>query len=518
MGHEEGGESGGGAGVLREIIAVFGFSVDTNELKKGESALDGFLEKVKHGAEAFAAAFMVGELFEFAEANVKVMTAIEHTAASLGVATERVQEFEFAARSMGLSGEQLVGMMGRLQVNQDKAGKGTGPAAEALHSLGVKTKDASGKMKGADEIMLDVADGIRKIKDPAKQAGAAVALFGRGGRAMLPFLKEGRKGAEQLFETYKKYGGYSEETMEKSKAFEKANAELEQSWVGIKDLLLGVLLPVLTKLMKWGASAKLLFKELAKNSYIFEAALAALGAAGVIFGAQMAIALWPVIAIGAAILGIVLIIDELITLFEGGDTLIGETIDKIFGKGSTDQAVKSIRDAWYGVRDAFDALRPNAEHLWNFFKWIIEHQEDIGKAVAVMTWVPREIGREVKHLGSLYGRAAAAVSSDDVDVTPEARVKAAAAANRDYSVAPRAATFTGDEVSSHADVGASLYRKPEMSTATDGFSTTGDTYNINQTFGPGTPPEETKAAVEGALKKHTAAAMNQQRRAKPQAQ
>ena len=44
MGEHEG---GGGSGVLREVLAVFGLEVDTERLKKGENALASFGEKLK---------------------------------------------------------------------------------------------------------------------------------------------------------------------------------------------------------------------------------------------------------------------------------------------------------------------------------------------------------------------------------------------------------------------------------------------------------------------------------------
>lgn len=356
----------GGGGILRELLAVFGFGVDTKELDEGENRLEGFLDGVKRIGAAVAGAFVAKEIYEFAEANVHAMTAIERSAARLGVSTERVQEFQFAAESMGQSSEALLDKMGRLQVAQQLAAQGGKEQSKAFHALGISIDSL--KKKSADEVFLDVAESVSKIQDPSKAAAAAVALFGRGGREILPFLKQGRAGVADLVEEFRQLGGgYSERALEMGKRQEAQSAKLNLAFKSLKSTILTGLLPVITWVTKKVTDLTSWLRKMTENSYIVEAALGVLGVAASIFAVKMALANLPILLITAAIAALILIVDDVITMFEGGQSVIGDTIDKIFGKGASAEAVQSIKDAWVGVKDAFAELVPYLKMAYDIF-------------------------------------------------------------------------------------------------------------------------------------------------------
>lgn len=82
--------------------------------------------------------------------------------------------------------------------NLDKAGKGSKTQAEAFKNLGVSVTDASGKMKSMHQMLPEIADKFKEMPDGASKTAAAVALFGRNGTAMLPFLNKGSAGIAEL--------------------------------------------------------------------------------------------------------------------------------------------------------------------------------------------------------------------------------------------------------------------------------------------------------------------------------
>jgi hypothetical protein len=387
-----GGEHGGG-GVIRELLAIFGIGVDTKELQEGESKIEHFLQHLKRASAAVAGAFIAKEIYEFAEANVKAMTEIERSSSRLGVSTERIQEYQFASEQLGLSSENLINLIGRMQVSQEAAAKGTGQQAQAFQQLGVHVRDASGKMKSADELFLDVADGISKVKDPSKAAAASVAIFGRAGREILPFLKEGRKGFEELTAEFKELGGgYSEKAIEKAKEQEKQAAKLNLAWKSLKGTLASAALPILTKVVKVGMQVVNWFRKMSENSYIVEAALGTLGAAASIFAIKMALANLPLLATVAAIAALILIVDDLITMFAGGESEIGDLIDKLLGEGAHVELVKDIRDVWREVTATFKELRPVVDDLYQSFKGIWDIVATAGKG---LSWLGGTLGDEL---------------------------------------------------------------------------------------------------------------------------
>lgn len=385
-------ESTGGG--VRELLAVFGLEVDDSGLKKGESGLASFGEKVKKLTEAFAAAFLGKELFEFGEGQAKAMHAVERTATALGISTERVQQLQFAAKSLGEDGEFLTNILGRLQVSTQKVGSGADDTGKAFAALGVHVKDANGHTKAADELLLDVADGISKMTDPAKQAAAATQLFGRSGRELLPFLKEGSAHAKEMFQRYKELGGgYTKEAMEAGKEFEGAQAGLNQTFVATKNTIAAALLPILTKLTAWATKAVKWFNDLTKNSNIFQASLFALGVVGAGVAASLVIAFEPLIlvvaGIAAAFAAVVLIVDDLMTLFEGGDSEIGDIIDKIFGKGASTATVKALKEIWHDLKEeigeAWQNLKGFVDKLEQAGKWTAEKAKGIASSLGIDT-------------------------------------------------------------------------------------------------------------------------------------
>lgn len=338
------------SGVLRELLAVFSFGVETKELKEGESALNEFFHHVKEIAEAVAAVFAVDAIYEFVESNVKAMTAIERTATQLGISTDEVQSYQFAAKSLGMEQDQLLNSMGRLQIAQQAAADGAKQQTKAFADLKVKIKDNNGEFKEADQLFIDVADAISDVKDPSKQAALAVHLFGRAGRTLLPILKEGADGIDELIEAFHDMGGgYTEAAIEKAKDFERQSARLSTGLIGLKNVITKSLLPPVTWAVEKLADAVKWLRSMTSESYIVESALGLMGAAAGVFAIRMAIANAPILLMAGSLALLVVAVDDIVTMFAGGESVIGDTIDKIFGKGAHVQYVQDVRDAYRDI-------------------------------------------------------------------------------------------------------------------------------------------------------------------------
>lgn len=360
-------------GVLRELIAIFEVKADTSGLKKGESELSEFLDKVKKFGEALIAAFAVEQLYEFTEAQVKAMTSIKRTADQLGISTDAVQGFQFAAKSLGLDADALTNSMGRLQVVQNAALEGNEKAAESFSKIGVSIKDANGNLKSGDQLFNDVASGISKISDPAKQAGAAVALFGRNGRTLLPILKKGGEGVARLLDEYKELGGgYGQDAIDQAEKFEEQSAKVDLVLTNLKGVIAQQLMPVFLQAGKWLMQAVKWIKGLTENTTIFRVVL--IGFIGVVgaLAASLIVANLPLIIMAASFILLALLVDDLIELFTGGDSQIGVWIDQAFGAGQSVELVQNLKDAWDGLVTVFkEYMIPTLTTVWDIFKGIL---------------------------------------------------------------------------------------------------------------------------------------------------
>lgn len=115
-----------------------------------------------------------------------------------GVSVENLSRFGAAAKDSGSSVEEVSKAMGKLARGVvDPASK----ANEALKSIGISSTDAKGKIRGMDQIMLDLADKFQKMPNGAEKTALAMQLFGKAGANLIPMLNQGRPALEQYAAT-----------------------------------------------------------------------------------------------------------------------------------------------------------------------------------------------------------------------------------------------------------------------------------------------------------------------------
>lgn len=351
---------------LRELVAVFGFKVDDEPVKRADEALTGLIETAKKAAVAIGGGFLAKEVFEFARGMAETADRVDDAATALGVSTDEIQAFSYMAASAGDSAGELLNAISMLQLRvQDPK------VAGAFSKLGVGIKDASGEIKPAGVLFEEVAAKLSKIQNPAERAKTAVEIFGKAGKKILPALANGENAMEDMLaEVQELGGGISQLTIEQGGQFQKSLAKWGMLTTSFKSKLAEKLLPILTKVVdKVTDFGKWLF-DAAKNSNIVQVALGALGVALGVLSVQAAIAFAPFLLAAAAVAAVILLVDDLITLMQGGDSLIGEWIDTVFGKDAHLDTVQAIKDVWGQIVDEFKTLGDVIKPIWEFLKWV----------------------------------------------------------------------------------------------------------------------------------------------------
>jgi hypothetical protein len=116
-----------------------------------------------------------------------------------GVSVEQLSKFQQAANASGTSIEGVSSAI--VKLSKGLVAGGTGPAADALKTLGINATDATGKLRSTDQVMLDVADKFSKMPDGAEKTALALQLFGKAGADMIPLLNGGRDAIDGLSAT-----------------------------------------------------------------------------------------------------------------------------------------------------------------------------------------------------------------------------------------------------------------------------------------------------------------------------
>lgn len=137
-------------------------------------------------------------LFLIAKAGAEAADAADEMAQSVGLGVESLGKLSFAAEQSGTSQEKLVGALGKFNIALDDAKTGGKNSVALFKELGVKFKDLRGQLRPTEDVLFDVADAFARMPDGAQKAALVMELFGKAGRALIPFLNLGSEGIKKL--------------------------------------------------------------------------------------------------------------------------------------------------------------------------------------------------------------------------------------------------------------------------------------------------------------------------------
>ena len=116
---------------------------------------------------------------------------IERVAAAAGFGAEEFQRLSYAASEAGVSSDALETATEFLSKSIGLAKDGTKEYAEVFQRWGIAIKNSIGDLRQAPEILDEIADKMKAIKDPAEQAAMAQDLLGRSGKQLIAIMSEG---------------------------------------------------------------------------------------------------------------------------------------------------------------------------------------------------------------------------------------------------------------------------------------------------------------------------------------
>jgi hypothetical protein len=334
------------AGALRELIAFFGVEVDDKPLDASKAKMEALANTARNVAATLGLAFGVKTIFGFVEGQVEAAASLSHTAEMLGMTTEQMQRFDYAASTMGLSADEANNSLRFLNRNIGEAATKGGDGAAAFTKLGVHLKDAAGNVRPTGEVLGEVADGFAKLPSPAVKTAVAMQLFGRAGARMIPFLNQGSAGVAQLNAEFDELGGgMSKDFIEASLKTEHEMAKLRFASTGLGNSVGGALLPAFTWVIEKVTAVVGWFRQLNTHSEALQHGLEALGVALGVITAQWALASAAMLGSVVGFIVAALVIDDVITAAKGGKSVFGDWLDGILGLGAT-QAVFSALGDW----------------------------------------------------------------------------------------------------------------------------------------------------------------------------
>jgi len=127
---------------------------------------------------------------------IKMGDELDKMSKRTGVSVEALSELKHAAGQSGAGVADLEKGFAGLSRSMFDAARGSREANAALAAAGLTMRDLQGL--NPEEQMAKVADGLQAIADESTKGAVAQRIFGRAGRQLLPMLRDGSKGMQQL--------------------------------------------------------------------------------------------------------------------------------------------------------------------------------------------------------------------------------------------------------------------------------------------------------------------------------
>lgn len=192
-----------GTRAVFELAAVVSGLAGIRELNKSIKEASSNGDKIKRsfaaGAvalKAFAASASVAAFTGLIKSQINLGDQLYDLSQRTGVAVETLSKYKVAADLSGSSIEDVASAIDKLNKNLIKSKDPASDAAKAFNALFGKDYKTEGK--SVEQVIGDIADAFSKSEDGADKATIAIALFGKAGAQLIPFLNQGREEIEKF--------------------------------------------------------------------------------------------------------------------------------------------------------------------------------------------------------------------------------------------------------------------------------------------------------------------------------
>lgn len=205
------------------------------------------LGKAVKGVAGFAAVIAAGTgLLKLADEARKANDELNFLSKNLGMSSGEVKAWQGAAAAMGGSAQGMAGDMKGLNSSMnDFVMTGESSMLPMFNTLGVSMVDAQGKVRGTNDVMLDLADSMSKMdREQAFLMGQKLG-FDEG---TINTLLQGRDAMQEMVDYHKQMYTSNKQELEASRKLSENQAKLGAHWDSMKLMMGNAIIPLLVKL------------------------------------------------------------------------------------------------------------------------------------------------------------------------------------------------------------------------------------------------------------------------------
>ena len=184
-----------------------------------------------------------------------------------GIATDKLQQYKYAAELTDTSLETITGSMAKMIKTMSGAADGSSEAAATYKKLGVSVTDSNGKLRDNEDVFWDVIDALGKMEEGADRDAISMQIFGKSAQDLNPLIAAGKDQMKAYAAEATKMGAVlSSDQLNNLGAFDDSVQRLKQGANAVKNALGTILLPELQKLADEGTGLLGKFTEGIRNA------------------------------------------------------------------------------------------------------------------------------------------------------------------------------------------------------------------------------------------------------------
>jgi len=391
---------------IRNLLVRLGLDADD----RGAVAFDKTIQGVKKTLLAVvAAAGAVGAaLLVMVRSTARAGDEASQMATSLNITVEAAQELSYAFERFGADGADVSDVFNTLTDRAEDAKSGMQSFIDDFALIGIEVADL--KDKSPEQLFYDFADAVGETENANRRNSAVVRLLGDDlGRKLIPLLSEGSAGIEEFTSQARALGVVmSEDGVEAGREFQSSMVAIQGILKGIRNLIGLSVMPTITnaanRFTDWyiingkivrqaidqvfekvAAAMRLVVSRgrelitqidsLVKRTVGWDTTLSTVAATIATIGALKTWALLvgavkiviaivgvlsiKIIAIAALFAGLVLVVQDLITYFRGGESVTEKLIERFNELGVIETVngwvaglVAVVQDLWAAFMDS----------------------------------------------------------------------------------------------------------------------------------------------------------------------
>ena len=231
----------------------------SEDSSKKFQALGGVVKGVAAGMAAAMAAVgativaIGNKLIDFTKQGAEYADNVLTQSQVTGIATDKLQEYMYAAELVDVSVDTLTGSMAKQIKSMKSAQGGSKSMVEAYEKLGVEIMNADGTLRDSDEVYWEIIAALGTMENETERDALAMTILGKSAQELNPLIEAGADKMDELGKQAREAGYVlSDDLLAAYGNLDDQLQLLNNGATALKNALGTVLLPILTDLASDG--------------------------------------------------------------------------------------------------------------------------------------------------------------------------------------------------------------------------------------------------------------------------